>query len=618
MWEGGPMWKGGPTWKGGLMKDDPMWKGGTTRVLYGNEFNYRVRLLLEILLDLPLRGPVFSKTALSLLTSSDFAKGINIYSSRIQSHKTRMSQNKAKLIPGVNFSASRRSRSPRARTEPAKDHLRKTARRRSPSFAMDPEPQRRDDRSRKEKEKLKEVKQESHTDQDPINIQLDGGIGTVGANQETTDQGFVDEEMDSNVDDEDEDETGEEEDNTRDINREHQDEAHARKMRAFQDEPVTEGEEEVVADNSKTGSDEYLEELDDSPEGLINAVQKKHHIVIGGRVIAYRSMGQGKYQCLVQTRNHNGATTYRMKPAHQSPPGWDPKRTPNIVQHQRGNKRNEEGQFIYNRSHIKRILFVAWQPNHKNPLQTIHPYAWLAINNPPQVYCGVGWHDDEITYETRTSMRRLFPSDEKEGKKGGDLIIYARAEDQEHRWIGIYSGIKQFYKQHPLKLLTSEQQESLPRSLPTTSKPARSVSGEQAALKMQAAELVQLLQKQKVAREKTAEQPVGMESFSELSQVYKGQSQKAAPEPLSERRGQNAKGKGLAGPKPAGKEFPVQKAALKLPTNVTTTSRAKLAAPRPEFILNPNGNKVLPGDGAALGQLSSAQMAQIAQIFSGI
>lgn len=213
-------------------------------------------------------------------------------------------------------------------------------------------------------------------------------------------------------------------------------------------------------------------------------------------------------------------------------------------------------------------------------------------------------------------MRRLFPSDEKEGKKGGDLIIYARAEDQEYRWIGTYLGIKQFYKQHPLKLLTSEQQESLPRSLPTTTKTARSVSTEQAALEMQAAELVQLLQKQKVAREKIAEQPVGIESVS--AQVHKGQSQKAAPEPLTERTGLNAKGKGLAGPKPAGKEFPVQKAALKLPTNVTTTSRAKLAAPRPEFILSPNGQKVIPGDGAGLGQLFSAQMAQIAQIFGGL
>ena len=139
---------------------------------------------------------------------------------------------------------------------------------------------------RKEKEKVKEVKQESHTDQDPIDIQLDGGIETVGANQETTDQGFVDEEMDSNIDEEDKDETGEEEYNTRDTNREHQDKAPARKMRAFKEESVTEGEEEVVADNSRTGSNEYLEELDNSPEGLINAVQKKHHIVMGGRVIA--------------------------------------------------------------------------------------------------------------------------------------------------------------------------------------------------------------------------------------------------------------------------------------------------------------------------------------------
>ena len=78
--------------------------------------------------------------------------------------------------------------------------------------------------------------------------------------------------MDSNIDNEDKDKTGEEEDNTRDINPKHQDKAYARKMRAFQDEPVTEGEKEVVADNSKTGSDEYLEELDNSPEGLINAV----------------------------------------------------------------------------------------------------------------------------------------------------------------------------------------------------------------------------------------------------------------------------------------------------------------------------------------------------------
>lgn len=183
-----------------------------------------------------------------------------------------MLQSKAKVIPGVNFSGSTRSRLPRARTELAKDRPRKTARRRSPPFAIDPEPQRRNDRLRKEKEQIKEVKQKSHTDQDPIDIQLDGGKETVGANQETTDQGFVDEEMDSNIDKEDKDETREEEYNARDTNREHQDKAPARKMRAFKEEPVTEGEEEVVADNSRTGSNEYLKELDNSPEGLINAV----------------------------------------------------------------------------------------------------------------------------------------------------------------------------------------------------------------------------------------------------------------------------------------------------------------------------------------------------------
>ncbi|KAL8945005.1 MAG: hypothetical protein Q9211_000395 [Gyalolechia sp. 1 TL-2023] len=425
-----------------------------------------------------------------------------------------MSQNRAKAIYRVSLSVS----------QPAKDRQQSNIENRSFSPYKAPK------QKEKEKQILKGM-QESENVQERLDAQLG-----VAPNQETTDQGIKDVSMDGGVVNEEsqfhdhKDEIG-----TRKIKREHQEEAFAHNTRAYEDEAdadnfetndddyvSTADENQPISDNSKRiydpnhgqNSDRYTGELDDSPEGLMSAVQKQHHVVMGGTVLAYRRMGRGNYQCL-----------------------------------------------------------------------TIHPDAWPAKNNPPQVYWGIEWMDHKVTFETRTSMRRLFPSDDKEGRMGGDLVIVTRAKEQERRWIGTYSGIKRFYEEYPLNLLSSKQREARPRNLPK-------LTDDQAALKLQAADLADLLQRQKDPREATAEQPLAVTSIPAVSQSYMVPAQKATEKGST---GQTSPRKALAGQK-------------------QTAQRAKMAQPKPNLTLGPSGKKVLPGNSGGPQPTPEAQKAQKAQM----
>ena len=541
-----------------------------------------------------------------------------------------MPSSKEKPIPAIDSNVSRRdrrSRSPRVKVEPDQgDQVQRyppVNRDRSPSIHRDDQ-----ERGRRRTEEVKYIKEEV-ADQDLLNAQLGAGTASSGENQETTDQGYDDAPMEpddgfENVArrfkevgnyeqeyDEQEGDEGDEGDEYIEQDEYGDDgyEGNARDTRYQQHRGVEReeaGDEETAyfrepkhrsikpesSYQTTEDNDQFVSTLSTTMEGLERAVQKKYHLPMNGKVFAYRNMGQGKFQVLVSYINHNGAVNYRMEPGA----GYKILKTAyNLPQHQRGNLRDSKGKPEFYKHDIHQLKWVAWQPKHENPLQTIHPHAWRATNNPPQVYCCVAWLDGEQTVETRSTMRRLL------GRQGADYTIFELAEDQEHRWIGTYSGIEQFYQEKPLDLLTARQREARPKVLP---KPP--ILGQEAALEMQANNVVKYLQKHDaphddprpaelvsgIAREGRTTEPIGRRPEFDVNP-----NGKKVPIPYDDPRlAELVSGIGREGrtTEPIGRrpEFDLNPNGKKVPLQRATTTTTKSASRQPELGLDSKGKKI--------------------------
>ena len=97
--------------------------------------------------------------------------------------------------------------------------------------------------------------------------------------------------------------------------------------------------------NSKSESESDLDlELDDTPSGIRQAVQQKYSILILGKVMAYKKIGNFVRQCFTQYST-NEALTYWLIAGDQAG-NWDPSSVIFWPQHERGRTRDENGFFI--------------------------------------------------------------------------------------------------------------------------------------------------------------------------------------------------------------------------------------------------------------------------------
>ncbi|KAL9015139.1 MAG: hypothetical protein Q9173_000239 [Seirophora scorigena] len=168
-------------------------------------------------------------------------------------------------------------------------------------------------------------------------------------------------------------------------------------------EAKTEGEDEGQGESAderdgKNEDDDAEDEFDDSDdetdddslESLRKQVRKRYHIPTIGHVVAYKKCGSIGFQCLV----------------------------------------------------LDGIPWVAWQPKHRNPLDTIDPENWNSNKHPPQVYCQVRWVKGEkkqYSIETRSTLRRLI-GNKSQGEP--DLVILRRAKKQEKQYQNLPKGTK--------------------------------------------------------------------------------------------------------------------------------------------------------------------------------
>ncbi|KAL8742600.1 MAG: hypothetical protein Q9190_004940 [Brigantiaea leucoxantha] len=185
-------------------------------------------------------------------------------------------------------------------------------------------------------------------------------------------------------------------------------------------ESTEDGEE---SDSSDGGSD------DDDIENLMKDVSKKYK----------RQCGRIGYQCIVksdhQLKNGKTASSYRLLPGSEVGT-WKRDKEKDVMRKQLGNKKDDEGKYLYKRDHLTAIKWVAWQPKHRKAVDTIDPRNWSTIKGAPQVYVGVEWKKDgkaEMSIETRTTIRRILGN---KSQGGPDYVIFERARRQEEKCFG--------------------------------------------------------------------------------------------------------------------------------------------------------------------------------------
>ena len=195
------------------------------------------------------------------------------------------------------------------------------------------------------------------------------------------------------------------------------------------DESQNNSEREDEGENDYSSDEES--DMDDSLEGLGRSLEKKHPgMLFSGTVEGYRKCGSG-YQCLVRYGAED-APTFRLVPG-ASVGDWSSDGVINLVTAQRGNEKNQNGKWRYGQTHVLRLANVAWKPNQEigeNPLDSLHPELLGLQGNAVGCMTRVVWKDEQSTWETRTTIRRLIGRDQQKG----DWIIYHRAEGQEKRY----------------------------------------------------------------------------------------------------------------------------------------------------------------------------------------
>ncbi|KAI4166554.1 MAG: hypothetical protein LQ343_007956 [Gyalolechia ehrenbergii] len=219
-----------------------------------------------------------------------------------------------------------------------------------------------------------------------------------------------------------------------------------------QGESADESDGENEDDDTENEFDDSDDETDDdSLESLRKQVRKRYHIPTIGHVVAYKKCGSIGFQCLVKYDNESGeASTYRLLPSSEVG-SWNRSKTPLLAEGQKGNLRDDEGKYLYKGLGYEQdglswvldgIPWVAWQPKHRNPLDTIDPENWISNKHPPQVYCQVRWvkgEKKEYSIETRSTLRRLI-GNKSQGEP--DLVILRRAKKQEKQYQSLPKGTK--------------------------------------------------------------------------------------------------------------------------------------------------------------------------------
>lgn len=209
-----------------------------------------------------------------------------------------------------------------------------------------------------------------------------------------------------------------------------------------QGESAGESEDDDAEDEIDDTEDDTDDSEDDSLESLRKKVRKRYHIPTI-EVVAYKKCGSIGFQCLVKYDNEEGnGSTYRLLPSSEVG-SWDRSETPLLVESQKGNLRDDQGNYLYKGLGSKQdgkswvlqgIPWVAWQPKHRNPLDTIDPENWVSNKHAPQVYCQVRWlkgEDQTYSIETRSTLRRLI-GNKSQGEP--DLLILQRAKKQEKQY----------------------------------------------------------------------------------------------------------------------------------------------------------------------------------------
>ena len=185
-------------------------------------------------------------------------------------------------------------------------------------------------------------------------------------------------------------------------------------------------------DTEKTSvSDEQWDpDADDSIEGLSRACGAKLPLLSAdGEVCGYSRMG-GRWEILVkQGRDTN--VRYRLVPA-KAAVNFDPSNPngQNLAAGQRGPKRDPEtGTRKWQTKHVKALKAVAWLQDEEDedPISAMR-YTGEGRQSFPVTRVKILWSDDEETWETRTTLRALYP------RETADAMIYQRAGIQEARY----------------------------------------------------------------------------------------------------------------------------------------------------------------------------------------
>ncbi|KAL9036535.1 MAG: hypothetical protein Q9214_006092 [Letrouitia sp. 1 TL-2023] len=202
------------------------------------------------------------------------------------------------------------------------------------------------------------------------------------------------------------------------------------------EEPYDDGQDsDSDGANSDSGSESFDPDLDDSPEGLKSAVERKYKVPLNGTVLGYRNCGPRAALCLIQYGSDK-APTYRLMPGSDVG-NWDRKDVINLARSQRGGEMEEDlSGFRWNEGKVRRYFAVAWRVDEDliDPVHTLRLDEIKTRARPPETYVGVEWTDGTKTWETRTTIRRLMGHKK---ASAGDHAIYVRAKSQEVKYLQV-------------------------------------------------------------------------------------------------------------------------------------------------------------------------------------
>ncbi|MCJ1334701.1 hypothetical protein MMC10_011413 [Thelotrema lepadinum] len=195
-------------------------------------------------------------------------------------------------------------------------------------------------------------------------------------------------------------------------------------------------DDRAPSESSSDEEEDSVDEFDPDGEDSIEALARASGAAIplasrGDKILGYSARGNS-WEVLVK-QGRGDAVRYRMMPA-KGVSGFNKKNpgdTHNLAMGQRGLEKMPDNAMKWRADQVKAIKGVAWKNESgpdENPLDILTPEFNEYRLRFPITRVLIKWSDGQETWETRTTLRNLYPKDT------ADRLIYQRAGIQEQRY----------------------------------------------------------------------------------------------------------------------------------------------------------------------------------------